>query len=82
MEFWEMDVIGGVLLEGGTELRAITWIDDHSRVCAVAKLIHGATARRVCEALGPCRATGVSEQMLTDNRKVLAGRLRPISQPS
>ena len=31
MQLWQMDVMGGVLLEDGTELKAITGIDDHSR---------------------------------------------------
>jgi hypothetical protein len=30
MELWQMDVMGGVLLDDGTECKAITGIDDHS----------------------------------------------------
>jgi hypothetical protein len=35
MQLWQMDVMGGVLLEDGTELKAITGIDDHSRRTAL-----------------------------------------------
>jgi transposase InsO family protein len=46
-----MDVMGGVRLEDGTECKVITGIDDHSRFCVIAKLVHRVTARPVCEAL-------------------------------
>jgi transposase InsO family protein len=76
MELWQMDVMGGVPLEDGTELKAITGIDDHSRFCVVAKLTFRATARPVCEALLEALSRhGVPEQILTDNGKVFTGRL-------
>lgn len=31
MELWQMDVVGGVPLENGTECKMLTGIDDHSR---------------------------------------------------
>jgi transposase InsO family protein len=76
MELWQMDVMGGVMLTDGTELKAITGIDDHSRFCVIAKLVVRATARPVCEALleGLARH-GVPEQILTDNGRVFTGRL-------
>jgi transposase-like protein len=33
MELWQMDVTGGVYLADGTELKAVTGIDDRSRFC-------------------------------------------------
>jgi hypothetical protein len=65
-----------VLIDGGTELKVVTGIDDHSRFCVIAKLVQRATARPVCEALmeGLSRH-GVPEQILTDNGKVFTGRL-------
>jgi hypothetical protein len=33
MELWQMDVVGGVLLADGTELKVLTGVDDHSRFC-------------------------------------------------
>jgi transposase InsO family protein len=76
MELWQMDVMGGVLLEDGTEAKVITGIDDHSRFCVIAKLVHRATARPVCEALlEGLSHHGVPEQILTDNGKVFTGKL-------
>ncbi len=76
MELWQMDVMGGVLLEGGTECKVVTGIDDHSRFCVIATLVARATSRPVCDALieGLGRH-GVPEQILTDNGKVFTGRL-------
>ena len=36
MELWQMDVVGGVLLEDGTECKVLTGVDDHSRFCVCA----------------------------------------------
>ena len=33
MELWQMDVMGGIWLTDGRELKAVTGIDDHSRFC-------------------------------------------------
>ena len=76
MELWQMDVMGGVLLQDGTELKVVTGIDDHSRFCVIAKLVRRATARPVCDGLieGLSRH-GLPEQILTDNGKVFTGRL-------
>ena len=46
-----MDVVGRILLVDGTELHAITGVDDHSRFCVCARLVARATARPVCDAL-------------------------------
>jgi transposase len=37
MELWQMDVMGGVLLEDGAECKVVTGIDDHSRFCVIAR---------------------------------------------
>jgi Integrase core domain len=64
------------LLQDGTELKAVTGIDDHSRSCVIAKVVPRATARPVCEALLDALARhGVPEQILTDNAKVFTGKL-------
>jgi transposase InsO family protein len=75
MELWQMDVVGRIYLADGTELSAVTGIDDHSRFCVIAKLVRRATARPVCDALleGLARH-GVPDQILTDNGKVFTGR--------
>jgi transposase InsO family protein len=76
MELWQMDVMGGVGLSDGSQLSVVTGIDDHSRFCVIAKLVHRAMARPVCDALMEGLARhGVPEQILTDNAKVFTGRL-------
>jgi hypothetical protein len=51
MQLWQMDVMGGVLLEDGTELKVLTGLDDHSRFCIAAGLLTKATSRAVCAVL-------------------------------
>ena len=47
-----MDVVGRIYLADGTELAAVTGIDDHSRfLCDRPTLVRRATARPVCDAL-------------------------------
>jgi transposase InsO family protein len=75
MELWQMDVVGRIFLADGTELSAVTGIDDHSRFCVSARLVARATARPVCDALAAAmRAHGVPESILTDNGKVFTAR--------
>ena len=40
MQLWQMDVMGGVLLDDGTDLKVVTGVDDHSRFCVAAGLVH------------------------------------------
>ena len=73
-----MDVMGGVYLADGSELKVVTGIDDHSRFCVSAKVVKRATARPVCDALAEAmRAHGIPDQILTDNGKVFTGRFGP-----
>ena len=66
MELWQTDVMGGVKLADGRELKIVTGIDDHSRFCVCAHLTPRATAKPVCEAfLAAMRRHGVPEQVLT-----------------
>lgn len=70
-----MDIMGGVRLTDGRELKIITGIDDHSRYCVSAALAWRATARPVCEALlAALQRHGAPEQLLTDNGKVFTAR--------
>jgi transposase InsO family protein len=78
MELWQMDVVGGVHLGDGVEVKVITGIDDNSRYVVSAKVVARATARPVCEALLEALSRhGVPEQILTDNGKVFTGRFGP-----
>jgi transposase len=59
MELWQMDVVGGVLLDDGSECKVLTGVDDHSRFCVCAGIMVRATARPVCGFLGQASsATG------------------------
>jgi transposase InsO family protein len=75
MELWQLDVVGGIMLTDGTELKALTAIDDHSRYCVAAGLMERATSRAVCGVfVDAMRRHGVPEEVLTDNGKVFTGR--------
>jgi transposase InsO family protein len=78
MELWQLDVMGGIWLTDGRELKAVTGIDDHSRFCVMAGLIERANARSVCQVFTQALARyGTPEELLTDNGKVFTGRLGP-----
>ena len=51
MQLWQMDVMGGVLLEDATELKVVTGVDDPSRLCIAAGLVRRATSKAVSEVL-------------------------------
>jgi transposase InsO family protein len=75
MELWQMDIVGGFPLADGSSAKALTGIDDHSRMCVCARLMARERTRAVCEGLRVALTTyGAPEQMLTDNGKVFTGR--------
>ena len=78
MQLWQLDVMGGIWLADGRELKAVTGIDDHSRFCVAAGLVERANARNVCRVFTAALARYSSpEEVLTDNGKVFSGRLGP-----
>jgi transposase InsO family protein len=78
MQLWQIDVMGGVLLDDGTDLKVVTGVDDHSRFCVAAGLVKRATARAVCEVFAiSLRTYGIPDEVLTDNGKVFTGRFGP-----
>jgi transposase InsO family protein len=78
MELWQRDVMGGIWLADGRELKAVTGIDDHSRFCVAAGLVERANAGSVCRIFTQALARyGSPEELLTDNGKVFTGRLGP-----
>lgn len=75
MELWQMDLVGGFPLADGSSAKALTGIDDHSRMCVCAHLMARERTRAVCDGLRSALATyGLPEQILTDNGKVFTGR--------
>jgi len=78
MQLWQMDVMGGVLLADGTELKVVTGVDDHSRFCVAAGLVRRATSKAVCTVLtGALSRHGIPDEILTDNGKCFTGRFGP-----
>lgn len=78
MQLWQMDVMGGVLLTDGSELKVVTGVDDHSRFCVAAGLVPRATSKAVCEVLtDSLHRYGIPDEILTDNGKVFTGRYGP-----
>ena len=75
MELWQLDVVGGFHLADGTTAKALTGLDDHSRYCVAACLMHRERTSKVCEGFSVAlRKHGVPDQVLTDNGKVFTGR--------
>jgi transposase InsO family protein len=78
MQLWQMDVMGGVLLDDDTELKIVTGVDDHSRFCIAAGLVRRATSKAVCAVLSAALARyGIPDEILTDNGKCFTGRFGP-----
>jgi len=78
MQLWQMDVMGGVMLQDGGECKVVTGLDNHSRFCIAAGLVGRATSKAVCEVLlGSLGTYGVPDEVLTDNGKVFTGRFGP-----
>src|SRR5277367_4035259 len=49
MELWQMDIVGGFPQADGSSAKALTGIDDHSRMCVCARLMARERTRAVCE---------------------------------
>jgi transposase InsO family protein len=78
MQLWQMDVMSGVLLDDGSDLKLVTGIDDHSRFCVAAGLVRRATSRALCGVFCAALARyGVPDEVLTDNGRVFTGRFGP-----
>ena len=79
MQLWQMDVMGGVLLDDGTELKVVT--GDRRPQPLLRRRRPRAAGRppRPCAACcSPrCAATAIPDEILTDNGKVFTGRFGP-----
>ena len=70
-----MDIVGGVMLANGSEVKVVTGVDDHSRYCVIAAVVPRATGRAVCLALvDALRRFGIPDELLTDNGKQFTAR--------
>jgi transposase InsO family protein len=75
MALWQLDIVGGVFLVDGREVKVVTGVDDHSRYCVIAHACLRATGRAVCLAFAQALARyGVPEEVLTDNGKQFTDR--------
>jgi transposase InsO family protein len=75
MALWQLDIMGGVFLADGREVKIVTGVDDHSRYCVIARATLRATGRAVCVAFaGALQRYGVPEEVLTDNGKQFTAR--------
>jgi transposase InsO family protein len=82
MELWQLDVIASAFITDGTEVKIVTGIDDHSRLCVIAKAVRRATARPVRLAfVDAMRVYRVPEEVLADNGKVFTGRFHKPGVP-
>ena len=74
-ELWQMDTVGGFLIGDGTQAKALTGLDDHSRFCVSARLMPRERTGPVCDGLrAAIGCHGTPEQLLTDYAKVFTGR--------
>ena len=77
MQLWQLDVTASAFLAGGTEVKIVTGLDDHSRYCVIARAVMRATARPVCRAfIEAMTVCGVPEEVLTDYAEL---RIMPTS---
>jgi transposase InsO family protein len=75
MALWQLDIVGGVFLADGTEVKVVTGVDDHSRFCVISQACVRATGRAVCLAFARAlERYGVPEEVLTDNGKQFTAR--------
>ena len=72
-----MDIVGRFDPTDGTEVKAVTGVDDHSRDCVCARIVARATAKPVCDALlFALKQHGAPNEILTDN-----GMVSPLDRP-
>jgi transposase InsO family protein len=75
MHLWQIDIVGGLPLADGRELKVLTGLDDHSRFVVIAAVLAVPSSRAVCEAFtAAMRRYGVPSEVLTDNGGQFSGR--------
>jgi transposase InsO family protein len=75
MQLRQLDIVGGIRLADGSEVKLVSGIDDHARYCVIAALVARATGRAVCAAFAAALARyGVPAEVLTDKGRQFTGR--------
>jgi transposase InsO family protein len=75
MQLWQLDIVGGIQLADGSELKLVSGLDDHSRFCVIAALVPRATGRASCAAFAAAlHRYGAPQEVLTDNGRQFTGR--------
>ena len=75
MALWQLDIVGGVFLADGREVKVVTGVDDHSRYCVIAQACLRATGRAVCLTFARAlECYGVPDEVLTDNGRQFTAR--------
>jgi transposase InsO family protein len=75
MQLWQLDIMGGVFLADGTEVKVVTGIDDHSRFLVCHHVVARATGRAISTAFAhSLQRYGVPAEVLTDNGKQFTGK--------
>jgi transposase InsO family protein len=75
MELWQLDIVDGIRLADGSEIKIVTGVDNHSRFCVIATVVRRATGRAVCQAFTDAlHLYGFPDEVLTDNGKQFTGR--------
>ena len=75
MELWQLDIIGRIRLADGSQLSAVTGIDDHSRFCVLARLLPGPPPGRSAT---PCGGVGPPRGAPGDPHRQRQGVHRPV----
>lgn len=81
MKLWQMDIVGGFPLADGTSAKALTGIDDHSRMCVCAQLMARERTRVVCDGTGRQSARicarRTSGSVIANGTKVAPAHMQP-----
>jgi hypothetical protein len=68
MQLWQLDIVGGILLADGSELKLVSGLDDHSRFCVSAALVLGPPAGRCAAFAAALQRYGVPAAGLIQQR--------------
>lgn len=71
MQLWQMDVMGAVMLDDGSEFNVMTGIGYDFRFCLATGLVRRALSKSVCEVLAKeLKTHDIPDEILKLNGKV------------